>query len=96
MVRGEYHPSLAPRPVTTEPRAPLLPAGSAAGRSALDTFVARLRAGELSFDELLANYCSLIMARSPNLTAAARKLGKHRVTVQERLDANLVEAFRAG
>ncbi|MDX1947149.1 MAG: sigma 54-interacting transcriptional regulator [Pirellulaceae bacterium] len=97
MVRGEYHPPLAPQQLAAATnRAQSSAPSMTPGGGALNRFVAQLRAGELSLDEVLAGYCSLIMARSPNLAAAARKLGKHRATVQERIDPKLVADFRAG
>ena len=93
MVRGEYHPA----------QHGVLPAGTSSHpavtplrQTALDSLVARLRAGDLTLDELTNHYCSLIYARSANLTEAARKLGKHRSTVESRLESALVDQYRRG
>jgi DNA-binding NtrC family response regulator len=85
MVRGEYHP---PRR-----RAVATPSTASAAPSALDDFLAEVRAGSLTFDQLLERYCSLIHARSGNLTETARRLKKHRATVQSRVKPELAEKF---
>lgn len=85
MVRGEYHPlpiQAAPAAATT--RVPNEP---------LDSFVDAVRRTSLSFDELLEQYCSLVFARSGNVAEAARRLDKHRATVQSRIREDLVRAF---
>ena len=62
----------------------------------MDRFVAQVRAGELSFDDLLDQYCSFVFAQTGNLTQAAKRLGKHRATVQNRVKSSLVEGFKRG
>jgi transcriptional regulator with AAA-type ATPase domain len=92
MVRGEYHPTLVATPTT---RADALPNAAAAQQPALlDEFLARVRRGELTYEELLQHYCSLIHSRSAHLTATARKLKKHRATVEERIVPELVALFQ--
>jgi transcriptional regulator with AAA-type ATPase domain len=87
MVRGEYHPpvrsqrSETPRTKDTRP-------------GVVDDFLADVRAGNLTFDELLMRYCSLIQSRTENVAETARRLKKHRVTVQARIDPHWVERFR--
>ena len=87
MVRGEYHPpvrsqrSETPRTKDTRP-------------GVVDDFLADVRAGNLTFDELLMRYCSLIQASTENVAETARRLKKHRVTVQARIDPLWVERFR--
>lgn len=101
MVRGEYHPPQLP------PRTAALTAGSAssppiaaahrsAAEQALDALAADVRASRLTYDELLTRYCSLVFARAPNLTTAAKQLGKHRATIEGRVDLAWVERFRGG
>ncbi|MBL8814914.1 MAG: sigma-54-dependent Fis family transcriptional regulator [Planctomyces sp.] len=96
MVRGHYHPTRIPtRPAcdsaaTTSSAYSLLDSRN----PALDTFIRRIRATDLSYDELLDHYCSLVFARSEHLSDAARRLQKHRSTVQSRLRDDLVEQFR--
>ena len=93
MVRAEYHPAQHAIRSTisgsNQPAAPL-------PQTALDRLAARLRAGELTLDELTNHYCSLVFSRSANLTEAARKLDKHRSTVEGRIVDELVEQYRAG
>lgn len=104
LVRGRYVPlrrarALSRTSVETESSSPK-PAVMVTGRGAesvtpaLDSFVARLRAGTLTYDEVLEHYCSLIFARSEHLTDAARKLQKHRATVHARVVDTLVQEFR--
>lgn len=90
LVRGEYHPA------TFVSRKPALSQSteSLPTNVALARFIARLRAGELTYDEVLEQYCSLIFARSANLTETARKLGKHRATIETRVLPQLVAEFR--
>ncbi len=95
MVRGEYHP---PRQFF---RASEFPSSQSIGtttssNSALERFLTDVRRGGLTFDGLLEHYCSLVYARSENLTDAARKLEKHRATVESRVIPHLVEEFRKG
>ncbi len=95
MVRGEYHP----------PARPMIAASAAATAStptarpeasALDAFAADVRGGRLSFDELLERYCSLIASRCGSLAETARRLQKHRATIQSRIKPEWVERFGEG
>jgi DNA-binding NtrC family response regulator len=92
MVRGEYQPPVL-RLRETRAR-PLANETSASPNSTLDAFIARLRAGQLSFDEVLEHYCSFVYAQSEHLTDAAQRLGKHRSTIQSRVVPQLVDAYR--
>jgi transcriptional regulator with GAF, ATPase, and Fis domain len=92
MVRGQYVPprlaeGAAPSRQQPPPAADVTP-------PAIDRFTAQVRAGELSFDDLLDHYCSFVFAQAGNVTQAARRLGKHRATVQSRVKPDLVESFR--
>lgn len=92
MARGEYHPPArrrAPSPQNGTEQA----AGST---SELDRFAADVRAGNLSFDDLLTKYCSLVFSRTSNIAETARRLKKHRLTVQGRIDSTWVQRFRGG
>jgi transcriptional regulator with GAF, ATPase, and Fis domain len=92
MVRGEYSPPrLADQ---TVPSAQKLSASAEVIPSAIDRFAAQVRAGELSFDDLLDHYCSFVFTQAGNVTQTARRLGKHRATIQNRLKPDLVESFR--
>lgn len=92
MVRGEYHPAIFAQGTSAVASA----ATSGTSNPALDAFLRRVRAGEVTFDELLENYCSLIFSRSSSLNDAAKRLGKHRATVESRIVQELVAAFRQG
>ncbi len=90
MVRGEYHPqprhqgagkSRQIEPITVEP-------------STLDRVVAEFRAGSLTLDEVIVRYCSLVHAQTGNVAETARRLKKHRVTVQSRIEPAWVERFQ--
>lgn len=89
MVRGEYHPPALPlaNQVVSSP--------TANPKSiALQQFLAEVRAGRLDHDELLTRYCSLIHSQTGNVAETARRLKKHRVTVQSRIDSQWVDRFR--
>jgi DNA-binding NtrC family response regulator len=88
MVRGEYHP-----PARSSVSSPASPS-STASSTALDRFASEVRAGALTFDELLERYCSLLFARTGNMAETARKLQRHRATVQSRIKPEWVEKFR--
>lgn len=90
LVRGEYHPPVLPAAVSAGASA----TSPISGNRALAQFVSRLQAGNLTFDEVLEQYCSLVFSRSTNLSETARKLGKHRATIESRIVPELVEAFR--
>ena len=49
----------------------------------------------VTFDDLLERYCSLVFSRCGNITEAARRLGKHRRTIQSRIRDELVDVFRS-
>ena len=92
MVRGEYHP---------QPRRQVVPpsqntSSNAAEPSHLDRVVAEFRAGRLSLDEVMVRYCSLVQAQTGNVAETARRLKKHRATVEARIDPDLVQSFRSG
>lgn len=89
MVRGEYHPpQYRLRLKSTQ--------STSADQTSLDEFLQQVRAGSLTFDEVLVRYCSLMYARNGNMAQTARRLKKHRVTVQGRVDPAWVERFKNG
>jgi len=90
MVRGEYHPPLRVAGATSPGNA----TSSTSTPSPLDRFASDIRAGALTFDEVLERYCSLIFARTGNVAEASRRLKKHRLTVQARISHEWVEQFR--
>ncbi|QDU29112.1 Nitrogen assimilation regulatory protein [Anatilimnocola aggregata] len=90
MVRGEYHP---PTMASFAKKETLLPSPSVS-TTALDQFLHAVRNGTLSLEELLTRYCSLIQSRTGNVAETTRRLKKHRLTVQGRIDPNWVEQFR--
>lgn len=99
LVRGEYHPAAFTALSSlsrghADQAAGLRPSGGSSSASSLDLFVARVRAGELTYDEILEYYCSLISSRSANLSEAARRLGKHRATIQSRILPEIVASFQ--
>lgn len=97
MVRGEYRPTQLPIAVKKLPLSPtssVVPTTSQ--NAAVEEFLKRVRASDLTYDELLRHYCSLVLARSDHLTDAARRLKKHRATVEARIDADLAQSFRSG
>jgi len=95
MVRGQYHPARwSVQRADSATDAPRAETGTAATNPALEAFLRRVRAADLSMDELLDHYCSLVFSRSEHLTEAARRLQKHRATVQSRIVPDLVERFR--
>lgn len=96
MVRGEYHPPTLYFPSHSESHSELMIDRTGRPASVLDRFLADVRRGGLTFDEILEHYCSLIFSRSENLTETARRLGKHRATVESRVIAKLVDEFRHG
>lgn len=77
LIHGSYQPTRNPK-VDSKP-APSSPPTPA------DTLAADVRRGTLTWDEILDRYVNLIHQRSKNLTETARRLGKHRSTVQKRL-----------
>jgi DNA-binding NtrC family response regulator len=96
MVRGEYHPP-ARHSINARRLANRMPASVPASpevETALDTFITEVRAGMLTFDELVERYCSLIFSRTNNIAETARRLQKHRVTIQSRIQDDWVIRFR--
>jgi transcriptional regulator with AAA-type ATPase domain len=94
MVRGQYHPVRLPThdsPLPTQATAAIF-VGST--NPAVEAFLKRVRASDLTYDELLNYYCSLVFSRSEHLTAAASQLEKHRATIQARVRPDLVAEFR--
>ncbi|MEE9179870.1 MAG: sigma 54-interacting transcriptional regulator, partial [Vicinamibacteria bacterium] len=71
----------APRTPATDPRHGLVEA---------------LSAGELTADELLTRYCTLVYAQTGNYQETARRLALDRRTVKSKIDLDLLEAFRSG
>ena len=67
------------------------PAQAAGAREAL---AQALDAGTLTADELLQRYCTLVYARTGNLSETARWLRLDRRTVQKKIDRNLLEEFK--
>jgi transcriptional regulator with AAA-type ATPase domain len=88
MVRGAYHP-----PARSSAAGTFVPPSSRSP-SPLDEFLADVRDGVLSMDQILDRYCSLLFSRSRNVAQTARRLKKHRVTVQARIKEDWVERFR--
>ncbi len=56
--------------------------------------VEALSAGELTADELLTRYCTLVYAQTGNYQETARRLALDRRTVKSKIDPDLLEAFR--
>lgn len=96
MVRGEYHPPTFREGVGHKVSPTYSNEQTHGTSTALERFIAEVRRGGLTFDQLLEHYCSLIFSRSENLTDAARKLEKHRATVESRVVEKLVDEFRRG
>ena len=96
MVRGEYHPP-ARHSINARRLANRTPASTPASpevETALDTFITEVKAGMLTYDELVERYCSLIFSRTNNIAETARRLQKHRVTIQSRIQDDWVVRFR--
>ena len=55
-----------------------------------EDLLAALSQGELSADELMRRYCTLVYARTGSYEEAARRLGIDRRTVKAKLDASLL------
>lgn len=97
MVRGEYRPTRLPIASRTSIQTSTSSvAPTTSQNAAVEAFLKRVRASDLTYDELLRHYCSLVLARSDHLTDAARRLKKHRATVEARIDADLAQSFRSG
>ncbi|MBI4602788.1 MAG: sigma-54-dependent Fis family transcriptional regulator [Planctomycetes bacterium] len=81
LIRREYRPS---RAASREPDDPV------------EALVAALRAGELSAEELLRRYATLVYARTGSYEQAARDLKLDRRTVRSKVDRQLLERLRRG
>ncbi len=90
MVRGEYRPPARYQRPLSNPHA----GSHVTSPSYLDRFIEDIRGGRLGFEELLVRYCSLVHSRTGNVAETARRLNKHRVTVQGRIEQEWVERFR--
>ncbi len=53
-----------------------------------------MRSGELTAEEALRKYCTIVYAHTGSYEAAARKLGLDRRTVKAKVDAELLDALR--
>ena len=60
-----------------------------------DELFSAIAAGELSADELLQHYCSLVFAETGSYEATARRLKLDRRTVRAKVDPAVVEQLRA-
>jgi DNA-binding NtrC family response regulator len=80
LVRGRYQPLRMPSGRVAGPRARLQ---------------AELAAGELTADELLSRYCTLIYAETGQYEATARRLELDRRTVKRRIDRELLAELAA-
>jgi DNA-binding NtrC family response regulator len=56
---------------------------------------ARLEAGQMTADELLRHYCTLVYAQTGSYEATARRLQLDRRTVKSKIDAMLLDQLRA-
>jgi DNA-binding NtrC family response regulator len=93
IIRGEYHPALfqadsLPKEHATSPQ-PRRPS------TASEQLGRDVQQGNLSLDELLDRYCSLVYSQTGNIAQTARKLQKHRRTVQSRIRPEMVAEFQA-
>ncbi len=79
MIRGRYEPA-AGEPVSSDPLAP---------------WVASIRRGEHTAEELLAGYCTLVYSIVGSYEGAARALGIDRRTVKAKLDNALLARLRS-
>ncbi|MBW2232041.1 MAG: sigma-54-dependent Fis family transcriptional regulator [Deltaproteobacteria bacterium] len=79
MIRGEYHPIQA----------------ATRSRSGAGGLVEAIEAGDLSADDLLRHYCTLVYARAGSYEEAARRLGLDRRTVKAKIDEGLLEQLRS-
>ncbi|MEZ6058669.1 MAG: sigma 54-interacting transcriptional regulator, partial [Planctomycetaceae bacterium] len=95
MVRGEYHPTRMPTVFSQSNQLPIShPLPTTSQNVAVEAFLKRVRASDLTYDELLRYYCSLVFSRSDHLTETSRRLQKHRATIEARIDPDLVASFR--
>jgi transcriptional regulator with AAA-type ATPase domain len=79
LVRREYRPSEQ----------------ACAPSSARERFLREVGAGDLSAEELLSKYTTLVYAAAGTYEETARRLGLDRRTVKSRIDAELLEQFRS-
>lgn len=94
MVRGQYHPVQLPAHSSSTHGQSVAEVITESTNAAVEAFLKRVRAADLTYDELLDYYCSLVFSRAEHLTAAAGQLEKHRATVQARIRPELVAKFR--
>jgi transcriptional regulator with PAS, ATPase and Fis domain len=68
----------------------------AAAEDPVQEFVSRARAGNLSADELLAGYTTIVYSRTGSYEETARCLGIDRRTVKAKVDSALLDRMRRG
>jgi hypothetical protein len=78
MIRGEYVPTERPAPTKRAPVA---------------KFLKNVEDGDLSREELLTAYFSLVYSKSGSYRAAGRQLGVDWRTVKENVDSELARRF---
>lgn len=78
MVRGEYSPAV---PQTSANAAPVT------------KFLQDVKQGDLSREELVANYCSLVYSKCGTYRATAKRLNVDPRTVKELVDPHLAQSF---
>jgi hypothetical protein len=81
MIRGVYIPTARQGPPE---------------QSQVARFLQNIKEGDLSREELLTGYFSLVYAKSGSYRAAGRRLGIDWRTVKEAVDAELARQFSAG
>ena len=81
LIRGSYTPAL-------------VQGAFGQSASAHDEVMQRMRLGEMSADELLSAYCTLVYAREGTYEGAAKRLGVDRRTVSAKVDADLLAKLR--
>jgi DNA-binding NtrC family response regulator len=79
MIRGEYRPAAF---------------GPGASGNPGQVLAAELESAQLSADELLSHYCTVVYARVGSYEEAARRLGLDRRTVKAKIDSGLLERLR--
>jgi len=75
LVRGEYQPAPSPSPRQTDER---------------DAIAREICAGNLTAEEMLRRYCTLVYAQTGSYVETARRLGLDRRTVRVRVDDDLL------
>ena len=78
MIRGEYSPAIPKTSASTAP---------------VTKFLQHVKQGELSREELVATYCSLVYSKCGTYRAAAKRLNVDPRTVKELVDPQLVQSF---